>query len=131
MPGTNPASPEHREGHLGELLEEAGLTSIEETTLVASLRFASFDDWWEPFTLGVGPAGAYTQALDAPAREELRVAGRSLLPTGPVHAGQRGLGSPGPFAPLVRRLTTFDPKSIVVRRRPATTVSGRPCGTPH
>ncbi len=72
-----------REGHLGELLEEAGLTSIEETTLVASLRFAGFDDWWEPFTLGVGPAGAYAQALEAPAREELRARCRRLFPTGP------------------------------------------------
>ena len=72
-----------REGHLGELLEEAGLTSIEETTLVASLRFAGFDDWWEPFTLGVGPAGAYAQALEAPAREELHARCRGLFPTGP------------------------------------------------
>ncbi len=48
-----------REGHLGELLAAAGLTSVEETTIESSLVFSSFDEWWEPFTLGVGPAGAY------------------------------------------------------------------------
>jgi len=72
-----------REGHLRELLEEAGLTSIRETTLEASAQFASFDEWWEPFTLGVGPAGAYAQTLAEPACEELRARCRRLLPTAP------------------------------------------------
>ena len=72
-----------REGHLGELLESAGLTSIEETIFEASVEFASFDEWWQPFTLGVGPAGAYAGTLDEPAREELRARCRQLLPTAP------------------------------------------------
>ena len=57
-----------REGHLAELLAEAGLTSVEEATL----EFASFEDWWEPFTLGVGPAGAYVGTLDDAPRGLLR-----------------------------------------------------------
>ena len=72
-----------REGHLRELLEEAGMTSVRETTLTASLDFASFDEWWEPFALGVGPAGAYAGTLDARAREELRARCRQLFPTEP------------------------------------------------
>ncbi len=72
-----------REGHLGQLLEEAGLTSVRETTLTASLQFARFDEWWEPFTLGVGPAGAYAQTLDEQAREELRARCRQLFPAPP------------------------------------------------
>ena len=48
-----------REGHLAELCEAAGLTHIEKTTLTVKVRSATFADWWEPFTLGVGPAGAY------------------------------------------------------------------------
>ena len=53
-----------REGHLVELLAEAGLASVQETTLDGDRRVPSFEDWWEPFTLGVGPAGAYAKALD-------------------------------------------------------------------
>lgn len=31
-----------------------------------------FDDWWEPFTLGVGPAGSYIAKLDPEVREAIR-----------------------------------------------------------
>ena len=72
-----------REGHLGELFADAGLGSIEETSLESSVRFESFDDWWEPFTLGVGPAGAYVQARDDEARELLRARCEELLPAAP------------------------------------------------
>jgi SAM-dependent methyltransferase len=68
-----------REGHLGELLAEAGLRSVQETTLEASAQFSSFDEWWEPFTLGVGPAGAYAETLDDPARTRLRDRCRQLV----------------------------------------------------
>lgn len=68
-----------REGHLGELLAAAGLTSVQETTLEASVEFSSFEAWWEPFTLGVGPAGAYAKTLDDPARARLRDRCRQLL----------------------------------------------------
>jgi len=72
-----------RDGHLAELLAAAGLTSIEETTLLASSRFASFDEWWEPFTFGIGPAGAYARELDESGRQELRAGCERLLPTAP------------------------------------------------
>jgi ubiquinone/menaquinone biosynthesis C-methylase UbiE len=71
------------EGHLRELFEEAGLTSVEETSLEASADFASFDEWWEPFTLGVGPAGVYAQTLDEEARARLRARCEELLPAPP------------------------------------------------
>ena len=51
-----------REGHLSELFAEAGLADVEETALPVRVEHATFDDWWEPFTLGVGPAGGYLQA---------------------------------------------------------------------
>ena len=47
-----------REGHLAELLKAAGLRDVTETSLTADLEHPSFDDWWAPFTQGVGPAGA-------------------------------------------------------------------------
>jgi SAM-dependent methyltransferase len=72
-----------REGHLAELFEDAGLRGVETTTVSAALRHESFDEWWEPFTGGVGPAGAYTASLDAEGQSELREHCRRLLPEAP------------------------------------------------
>jgi SAM-dependent methyltransferase len=69
LPGT-------REGHLAELLEAAGLRQIEATALSVRVEHATFDAWWEPFTRGVGPAGAYLARLDPVRRAELRDACR-------------------------------------------------------
>jgi SAM-dependent methyltransferase len=72
--------PGARAGHLFELFDAAGLRRIEETALFASVDHASFDDWWEPFTLGVGPAGAYVQTLAETELSALRERCRHLLP---------------------------------------------------
>lgn len=72
-----------REGHLAELFEAAGLREVEETVLSASLAHPSFEEWWEPFTHGVGPAGSYVARLDAEQQAELREHCRRLLPIGP------------------------------------------------
>jgi SAM-dependent methyltransferase len=71
-----------REGHLAELFAAAGLADVEETTLSIEREHASFEEWWEPYTAGVGPAGAYVATLDAEQRLALREACRSLLPSG-------------------------------------------------
>jgi SAM-dependent methyltransferase len=77
-----------REGHLTELFHEAGLQEIEETALSVDVEVSRFEDWWEPFTLGVGPAGAYAAGLDAARRAELRELCREKLPAAPfvLHA---------------------------------------------
>jgi len=72
-----------RAGHLSELFAAAGLRRIEETALSSSVDHASFDDWWGPFTLGVGPAGAYAQALGEVELSALRERCRQLLPPAP------------------------------------------------
>ncbi len=72
-----------REGHLGELFHAAGLDQIEETSLTVSVEHLTFDDWWEPFTLGVGPAGSYTASLDHSRQERLRQSIRERLPEAP------------------------------------------------
>ena len=72
-----------RAGHLCELFEAAGLRRVEEAALSASVDYASFDDWWGPFTLGVGPAGAYAQARDEAQLSALRERCRHLLPEAP------------------------------------------------
>ena len=75
--------PGGRENHLAELFAESGLSDIEPTTLSVVVRFATFADWWEPFTLGVGPAGAYVARLDESSREGLRRRCADLLPVEP------------------------------------------------
>jgi SAM-dependent methyltransferase len=60
-----------REGHLAALFEAAGLTAIEEAALSVSLEHPSFEEWWEPFTGGVGPAGSYVAGLDQERQAEL------------------------------------------------------------
>jgi SAM-dependent methyltransferase len=72
-----------RAGHLSELFADAGLASVEETNIEASARYDSFDEWWEPFTFGVGPAGAYAQSRDEESRERLRARCEELLPDAP------------------------------------------------
>ena len=72
-----------RAGHLSELFETAGLRRVEETALKVSVDHPSFDDWWEPFTLGVGPAGAYARALGETELSALRKRCRHLLPEPP------------------------------------------------
>jgi hypothetical protein len=74
-----------REGHLTGLFAAAGLRDTEWTVLTVQTRFMSFEEWWEPFTLGVGSAGDYVQGLDVRRRAELRERCASLLPRqGPV-----------------------------------------------
>ena len=61
LPGT-------REGHLVELFRSAGLRGATGTALEIRVEHPTFDEWWDPFTRGVGPAGAYLGRQD-PARQ--------------------------------------------------------------
>lgn len=72
-----------REGHLTELFEAAGLRDVEEMALFVTVEHATFDDWWEPFELGVGPAGAHLAPLAPPERAALRERCRAILPPPP------------------------------------------------
>lgn len=47
------------------------------------MPYASFEEWWEPYTLGVGPAGDHVKQLDEEARETLRRHCAELLPDRP------------------------------------------------
>ena len=73
-----------REGHLATLFKQAGLGGAQVSTLTVRVRHASFEDWWEPFTLGVGPAGAYLASLPPDRRSAVRDRCRRWLPAGPV-----------------------------------------------
>jgi SAM-dependent methyltransferase len=62
-----------RRGELGELFAMAGLVDVEETALTVAVEYSGFDQWWEMFTLGVGPAGVHVARLAAREREDLRI----------------------------------------------------------
>jgi SAM-dependent methyltransferase len=84
-----------RRGHLAELFGAARLRMIEETALSITVEHATFEAWWEPFTLGVGPAGSYVAGLDATRRFQLREQCRTMLPTTPFTVTARAWAARG------------------------------------
>lgn len=84
-----------REGHLVELFREAGLGDIEGSVVAAEVTHATFDEWWEPYTRGVGPAGAYVASLEPDRQEALREHARTLLPEEPFVISARAWAARG------------------------------------
>jgi SAM-dependent methyltransferase len=84
-PGAHDESdlPGSREGDLAELFVQAGLSEVQSSVLTVRVAHSTFDDWWEPFTLGVGPAGAYVARLDASGRAAVAARCAELLPPAP------------------------------------------------
>ncbi len=84
-PGVDDESgrPGTRRGDLGRLFEAAGLVRIEEASVAVSVEHVTFDDWWEPFTLGVGPAGSYTATLGPDRLDRLRQIAQDMHPDVP------------------------------------------------
>lgn len=75
-----------REGHLADLAREAGLVGIESFRLTVEVTFQTFQEWWEPFTLGVGSGGAYVQGLEELHREALQARLYEVWGPGPLRA---------------------------------------------
>src|SRR6266487_2614577 len=71
------------EGQLAGLFGQARLAGADATTLTVRVSCATFGQWWQPFTLGVGPAGDYVASLTTRRRELLRARCRELLGEGP------------------------------------------------
>jgi hypothetical protein len=57
---------------LRDLWTEAGAADVRTAFLSVDAVYADFDDFWEPLTLGVGPAGAYCRSLGEDERAALR-----------------------------------------------------------
>lgn len=72
-----------REGHVSELLHQAGLRDVEAGSLSVEVEHQTFEEWWEPFTLGVGPAGAYANGLDPDRQAQLRERCREKIRSAP------------------------------------------------
>jgi SAM-dependent methyltransferase len=58
-------------GQLRDVFEKAGLAGVEEGEVSIDIDHATFAEWWEPFTHGVGPVGAFVQGLDEEQRAAL------------------------------------------------------------
>jgi SAM-dependent methyltransferase len=87
-----------REDQLAEFLTFAGLHDIADAMLALEVEHPTFEEWWDPYTRGVGPAGAYIEGLPPSQRTELEEVCRRELGGGPftVRAGAwaaRGLVS--------------------------------------
>ena len=83
------------EGLLPELLTKVGLREVEEKPLEVRVEHATFEEWWEPFTLGVGPVGAYAATLDPARQAELRERSRQHVPPAPFTLPTRAWAARG------------------------------------
>lgn len=72
-----------RRGHLAELFEAVDLRDVEEGAISISVVHPTFEQWWEPYTFGVGPAGEHYQRLDDDGRRRLESVARERLGSGP------------------------------------------------
>jgi hypothetical protein len=82
-------------GHLTELFVEAGLRDVQEESIAVELVHPTFQEWWEPYTFGVGPAGDYVQRLDDDGRERLESVARERLGSGPFTVSARAWAARG------------------------------------
>ena len=52
---TGSVCPGSRAGHLADLFRAAGIGDVVDSAVAVDVEHATFEDWWEPFTLGVAP----------------------------------------------------------------------------
>lgn len=74
-------------GQLSAVLEQAGCSDVFEDQITVVQGFETFEEWWEPYTLGVAPAGRQLADLDDATRDRVRDAARDLFPDGPFTLG--------------------------------------------
>jgi hypothetical protein len=67
---------------LRDLFAGAGLAGVEVAALDVETPFVGFDDYWEPFLGGQGPAPGYVMSLDEARRHRLRERLRERLTPG-------------------------------------------------
>ncbi len=75
-----PGATEH---DIAERLQRAGLRDVAGGELTAHGDYADFEDFWQPFTYGIGPAGQYLAGVRPDLRDRIRDACRRALPDGP------------------------------------------------
>lgn len=70
-------------GQIGELLGRAGLVDVVDDSLTVSADYTGFDDFWVPFTFGVGPSGKALADLSSEEQAVVRERCRDALADGP------------------------------------------------
>lgn len=79
---TEVSMPGAKEGDLSDLFRAAGIQDVHADAIEVQVTHADFEDWWRPFTLGVGPAGSYVASLTKGKRQDLERAARAQFPGG-------------------------------------------------
>jgi hypothetical protein len=77
------ARPGVSRGDIAERFGRARLRDVEDGSIEASADYVDFDDFWEPFTFAVGPAGQYVASQTAAQQAQLREACRAAVPAAP------------------------------------------------
>ncbi|HEY3250039.1 MAG TPA: class I SAM-dependent methyltransferase [Ignavibacteria bacterium] len=83
---------------LREAFFSAGLKDVEITNIDIPTVFKNFDDYWNPFLSGVGPAPGYCMSLSEENRQRLKDEIYNLLPInedGSIHLIARAIGVKG------------------------------------
>jgi hypothetical protein len=73
-----------RMGQLADLFASAGLGEITATELTVRLEHPTFDEWWTPYTGGVGPAGKYLAEQSPERQAAIRDRCHAMLGDGPI-----------------------------------------------
>ncbi|WP_344770364.1 class I SAM-dependent methyltransferase [Aeromicrobium panaciterrae] len=71
-PGEQSTMPFCSQDELVATWQAHGLRDITSADLEVSTTYDDFEEYWLPFTLGVGPGGAYATSLDAETLEQLK-----------------------------------------------------------
>jgi ubiquinone/menaquinone biosynthesis C-methylase UbiE len=82
MPGT-------ARGDIAERFARAGLEEVVGSVLTARADYDGFDDFWEPFTYAVGPAGQYLRSLPEDRQTIVRESCRTAVLDGPFSLDAR------------------------------------------
>lgn len=67
-------------GDIARRFTRAGLKDVIDSTLTARAEYVGFDDFWQPFTLAVGPAGQHLRSLPEDRQTSIRETCRKALP---------------------------------------------------
>jgi SAM-dependent methyltransferase len=74
-------------GEMAAVWAEVGLHDVEASTVSMRFEFSDFEDYWQPFTSGEGPAGQLVMSLSEADRERLKAQVRTVFlskrPDGP------------------------------------------------
>jgi SAM-dependent methyltransferase len=83
---------------LAAVFSGAGLQNVEVAAIELPMHFADFDDYWQPFLGGQGPAPAHAMSVDESQRKRLRDLLCASLPTQPdgaIHLAARAWAARG------------------------------------